>query len=66
MYSEIYAISPFLLRPVLEPIIQTVAEELARLMSCVQSFNANGTYQANLDICLIRDATRLYSNSTAK
>lgn len=43
-----------------------VAEELARLMSCVQKFNANGALQANVDIRLIRDALKIYSNITAK
>lgn len=66
VYSEIFTISPSLLRLVLEPIVQTVAEELARLMSCVQKFNANGAIQANVDIRLLRDALKLYSNSTAK
>lgn len=54
------------MRLVLEPIVQTVAEELARLMSCVQKFNANGAIQANVDIRMLRDALKLYSNSTAK
>jgi exocyst complex component 2 len=66
VYSEIFSISPSLLRPILEPIVQTVAEELARLMTCVQKFSANGAMQANVDIRLIRDAVQVYSNATAK
>lgn len=66
VYSEIFAVSPFLLRPILEQIIQTVAEELARLMDCVEEFNDNGKMQATLDIRLIRDALRVYSNERAK
>lgn len=66
VYSEIFAISPFLLRPILEQIVQTVAEELSRLMACVTKFNANGALQANIDIKLIRDAVRVYSNERAK
>ncbi|XP_055523309.1 exocyst complex component 2 [Wyeomyia smithii] len=66
VYSEIFSISPVLLRPVLEPIVQTVAEELARLMTCVQKFNVNGALQAKIDIHVIRDAVRVYSNDTAK
>ncbi|XP_055375734.1 exocyst complex component 2 isoform X2 [Condylostylus longicornis] len=66
VYSEIFTISPSLLRPVLEPITQTIAEELARLMSCVQNFSRSGAIQANVDIRLIRDALKLYSNETAK
>ncbi|XP_055588064.1 exocyst complex component 2 [Uranotaenia lowii] len=66
VYSEIFSISPILLRPVLEPIVQTVGEELARLMTCVQKFNINGAVQAKVDIHVIRDAVRVYSNDTAK
>uniref|UniRef100_A0A1Y9H2W3 Exocyst complex component 2 n=1 Tax=Anopheles dirus TaxID=7168 RepID=A0A1Y9H2W3_9DIPT len=66
VYSEIFAISPSLLRPILEPIVQTVAEELARLMTCVQKFNVSGALQATVDINVIRDAVRVYSNETAK
>lgn len=43
-----------------------VAEELARLMSCVQRFSANGAVQASIDIRFMRDTLKLYSNSTAK
>uniref|UniRef100_T1GPX0 Exocyst complex component 2 n=1 Tax=Megaselia scalaris TaxID=36166 RepID=T1GPX0_MEGSC len=39
VYSEIYTISPALLRPVLEPIVQTVAEELARLMNSMRLYS---------------------------
>ena len=66
VYSEIFAISPFLLRPILEQIIQTIAEELARLMACVEGFNTNGKKQATLDIRMLRDALRVYSNERAK
>ncbi|XP_055702547.1 exocyst complex component 2 [Phlebotomus papatasi] len=66
VYSEILSIAPSLLRPILEPIVQTVAEELARLMTCVQKFSPSGTLQAYVDISLIRDALKLYSNATAK
>lgn len=35
-------------------------------MSCVKRFSANGALQANIDIRLIRDSFKLYSNTTAK
>lgn len=66
VYSEIFSISPFLLRPVLEPIVQTVAEELARLLTCVQRFSQLGAIQAYVDIKIIQDALKVYSNTTAK
>lgn len=66
VFSEIYAISPLLLRPILEPIIQMVAEELARLMGCGQDFSNKGAVQANIDIRFLRDSFKLYSNGQAK
>lgn len=66
VYLEIYSISPLLLRPILEQIIQTIAEELSRLMNSVKSFNVNGQIQAILDIKMIRDSLRLYNNERAK
>lgn len=66
VYAEIYAVSPFLLRPILTPITQTVAEELARLMSCVTDFSVDGAIQAHTDIRVIKEALQLYSNETAK
>lgn len=66
VYSEVFAISPLLLRSILEPIVQTVAEELNRLLTCVQRFSANGALQANIDIRFLRDTLQLYSNSKAK
>lgn len=66
VYSEIYSISPALLRPILESIVQTISEELARLMSCVQRFSFTGAVQAHVDIRLLRDALEGYVNETAK
>jgi exocyst complex component 2 len=66
VYSEIFVVSPSLLRPILERIIEIIAEELARLMISVDEFNENGKKQASLDIRLIRDVLRLYSNERAK
>uniref|UniRef100_A0A0K8TTG7 Exocyst complex component 2 n=1 Tax=Tabanus bromius TaxID=304241 RepID=A0A0K8TTG7_TABBR len=66
VYSEIYTISPFLLRPILEPIVQTVAEELARLMSCVQKFCRKGALQATIDIKLLWDALKFYTTEAAR
>lgn len=66
VYSEIFSVSPFLLRPIMEPIVQTVGEELARLMACVQRFSTLGAVQAYVDITVIQDALKVYSNTKAK
>lgn len=66
VFSEINSVSPSLLRPILESIVQTISEELARLMSCVQRFSYTGAIQAHVDIRLLRDALENYANETAK
>lgn len=66
VYSEIFSISPFLLRPIMEPIVQMVGEELARLMACVQKFSQIGAVQAYIEIMVIQDALKVYSNTKAK
>lgn len=66
VYLEIFSVSPFLLRPILEQIIQTIAEELSRLMNSVEQFNNFGRMQAILDIKMIRDSLKLYNNERAK
>lgn len=66
VFSEIYTVSPALLRPILEPIVLTIAEELARLMSCVTQFSISGAIQANVDIRLLRDSLKVYTNETGR
>ncbi|XP_061397628.1 exocyst complex component 2 [Musca vetustissima] len=66
VYSEIFTISPALLRSILEPIVLTISEELARLMSCVPQFSYSGAIQANVDIRLLRDTLRIYTNETGR
>ncbi|XP_013098613.2 exocyst complex component 2 [Stomoxys calcitrans] len=66
VYSEIFTISPALLRSILEPIVLTISEELARLMSCVPQFSYSGAIQANVDIRLLRDTLRVYTNETGR
>ncbi|GBP12977.1 Exocyst complex component 2 [Eumeta japonica] len=53
-------------KPILEPIVLTISEELARLMSCVQQFSYTGAIQASVDIRLLRDALKLYTNETGR
>ncbi|KAM7352450.1 exocyst complex component secretory 5 isoform 2-T2 [Cochliomyia hominivorax] len=66
VYSEVFTISPALVRPILEPIVLTISEELARLMSCVPKFSYSGAIQASVDIRLLRDALKLYTNETGR
>lgn len=47
--------------------METVAEELARLMVCLdKKFNIHGTEQACADIAAIREAVTVYSTPTAE
>lgn len=59
-------VAPALLQRVLSHIVETVAEELARLMSCVTQFGPAGIVQARTDITLLRSALQSYSTPRAK
>lgn len=50
VHSEVNSISCSLLESVLPQVVLTIAEELYRLMSCVQKFSKEGAQQATADI----------------
>ncbi|XP_078047507.1 exocyst complex component secretory 5 [Augochlora pura] len=66
VHAEVRRVAPALLYRVLSHIVETVAEELARLMSCVTQFRPAGIIQARTDIILLRNALRAYSTTRAK
>ncbi|XP_066262010.1 exocyst complex component 2 [Euwallacea similis] len=66
VHSEIIHISPTLLNTVLPQVVETVAEELYRLMSCVQRFSREGAVQARADISALQDFLQDYSTEKAK
>ncbi|XP_011147234.1 exocyst complex component 2 isoform X2 [Harpegnathos saltator] len=59
-------VAPALLGRILTHIVETIAEELARLMSCVTQFRPAGIIQARTDIILLRNALQAYSTSRAR
>ncbi|KAF7272116.1 hypothetical protein GWI33_015080 [Rhynchophorus ferrugineus] len=65
VHSEIIHISPSLLNAVLPQVVETVAEELFRLMSCVQKFSREGAVQARADISVLQDFLSGYSTEKA-
>lgn len=67
VHAEVHSISPGLVWRVLPQLVETVAEELARLMVCLdKKFNVHGTEQACADIAAIREAVKVYSTPTAE
>lgn len=66
VHAEVRRVAPALLKRVLSHIVETVAEELARLMSCVTQFRPAGIVQARTDIILLRNALQHYSTARAK
>ncbi|KOC62504.1 Exocyst complex component 2 [Habropoda laboriosa] len=66
VHAEVRRVAPALLQRVLSHIVETVAEELARLMSCVTQFRPPGIVQARTDIILLRNALQSYSTTRAK
>lgn len=66
VHAEVNSISPNLLESVLPQIVQTIAEELYRLMSCVQKFSVAGIQQARADIAALKETFSYYSTDKAK
>ncbi|CAF98087.1 unnamed protein product, partial [Tetraodon nigroviridis] len=59
---QVFTVSQDLVPRVLSKIIESVADEMCRLMQCVSSFSKNGALQARLEICALRDAVSTYLN----
>lgn len=66
LLSQVRRVAPALLQRILSHIVRTIAEELARLMSCVTLFRSAGIIQARTDIVLLRNALRAYSTNGAR
>ncbi|KAJ8276861.1 hypothetical protein GJAV_G00068730 [Gymnothorax javanicus] len=56
VHAEVFTVSKELVPRVLSRIVESVSEEISRLMQCVSSFSKNGALQARLEICALRDA----------
>ncbi|KAI1889220.1 hypothetical protein AGOR_G00176870 [Albula goreensis] len=60
VHAEVFTVSKELVPRVLSRIVESVSEEMSRLMQCVSSFSKNGALQARLEICALRDAIACY------
>ncbi|KAM6938893.1 exocyst complex component 2 isoform 1-T2 [Lycodopsis pacificus] len=63
VHAEVFTVSKDLVPRVLSTIVESVAEEMCRLMQCVSSFSKNGALQARLELCALTDAIAPYLNS---
>lgn len=66
VYTEVNKVSPTLVKKVLTEVIEIVAEELSRLMSCVKKFSHCGTLQARTDILALQETLQNYITPKAK
>uniref|UniRef100_A0A4W6FBF9 Exocyst complex component 2 n=1 Tax=Lates calcarifer TaxID=8187 RepID=A0A4W6FBF9_LATCA len=63
VHAEVFTVSKDLVPRVLSKIVESVADEMCRLMQCVSSFSKNGALQARLELCALRDAIAAYLNA---
>lgn len=66
VHTEVHSVSPALVEKVLTEVVEIVAEELSRLMSCVKKFSHFGILQARTDILALQEALRFYTTPKAK
>uniref|UniRef100_A0A3B3V8V8 Exocyst complex component 2 n=1 Tax=Poecilia latipinna TaxID=48699 RepID=A0A3B3V8V8_9TELE len=62
VHAEVFTVSKDLVPRVLSRIVESVADEMCRLMQCVSSFSKNGALQARLELSALRDAVAAYLN----
>ncbi|XP_043985638.1 exocyst complex component 2 [Gambusia affinis] len=62
VHAEVFTVSKDLVSRVLSRIVESVADEMCRLMQCVSSFSKNGALQARLELSALRDAVAAYLN----
>uniref|UniRef100_A0A3B3Y4M7 Exocyst complex component 2 n=1 Tax=Poecilia mexicana TaxID=48701 RepID=A0A3B3Y4M7_9TELE len=62
VHAEVFTVSKDLVPRVLSRIVESVADEMCRLMQCVSSFSKNGALQARLELSTLRDAVAAYLN----
>uniref|UniRef100_UPI0037E703F6 exocyst complex component 2 n=1 Tax=Semicossyphus pulcher TaxID=241346 RepID=UPI0037E703F6 len=63
VHAEVFTVSKDLVSRVLSRIVESVADEMCRLMQCVSSFSKNGALQARLELCALRDAIAAFLNA---
>ncbi|CAJ1061199.1 exocyst complex component 2 isoform X1 [Xyrichtys novacula] len=63
VHAEVFTVSKDLVPRILSRIVESVADEMCRLMQCVSSFSKNGALQARLELCALRDAIAAYLNA---
>ncbi|KAK7578051.1 hypothetical protein V9T40_010256 [Parthenolecanium corni] len=66
VYAEVHRLVPKLLFHIISQIVETVAEELSRLMSCVTKFNNYGKIQARIDITGLQRVLHQFMTDNAK
>uniref|UniRef100_A0A667ZC57 Exocyst complex component 2 n=1 Tax=Myripristis murdjan TaxID=586833 RepID=A0A667ZC57_9TELE len=52
VHAEVFTVSKELVPRVLSKIVESVADEMSRLMQCVSSFSKNGALQTGIPICV--------------
>uniref|UniRef100_A0A8D8SKL0 Exocyst complex component 2 n=1 Tax=Cacopsylla melanoneura TaxID=428564 RepID=A0A8D8SKL0_9HEMI len=66
VHAELVRIVPGVIHKVISGIVETVAEELSRLMSCVTKFSDCGKQQAYVDMSCLKNTLAQYCNENAK
>ncbi|XP_070536873.1 exocyst complex component 2-like isoform X2 [Ptychodera flava] len=66
IHAEVYAISPMFIGRIMTKIVEALAEEICRLMSCVTTgFSSAGALQARIELQALKQAVMNYSNAAS-
>nr|XP_006811907.1 PREDICTED: exocyst complex component 2-like [Saccoglossus kowalevskii] len=65
IHAEVYAISPAFISRMMTKVVESLAEEVCRLISCAEGFNNAGAIQARLELLALKDSLLSYGNAAS-
>ncbi|XP_077993599.1 exocyst complex component 2-like isoform X2 [Glandiceps talaboti] len=65
IHAEVYAISPMFIPRIMTKIVEALAEEICRLISCVGEFSPAGALQARMELLALQESLSTYSNAAS-
>lgn len=60
VHAEVFAVSPSFVTRVTQKVVESVSEEITRVIECVTEFNEHGKLQARLELMALQETVKLY------
>ncbi|XP_076112322.1 exocyst complex component 2-like isoform X2 [Mytilus galloprovincialis] len=60
VHAEVFAVSPSFVTRVTQKVVESVSEEITRVIECVTEFNEHGKLQARVELKALQETVKLY------